>query len=68
MSGSQNGWNHSGRGIGITNWMYGVMGITNAERSLEQLRVMTEFISQDGIKQVVPASVPTLRSICCSRG
>lgn len=57
FAGSQNGWNHSGRGIGIVNWMYGVMGITNAQRSLEILRTMVEYISQDGIKQVVPVYV-----------
>jgi hypothetical protein len=34
--------------------MYGVMGITNAQRSLEILRTMVEYISQDGVKQVVP--------------
>lgn len=57
LPGSQNGWNHSGRGIGIVNWMYGVMGLTNARRSLEQIRSMVEFISQEGIKEVVPACV-----------
>jgi hypothetical protein len=34
--------------------MRGVMGIANAERHLEQLRSLTQFISQGGIKQVVP--------------
>jgi hypothetical protein len=34
--------------------MYGVMGIANAQRHLEQLRSLTEFISQPGIKEVVP--------------
>lgn len=60
VSGSQNGWNHSGRsgtpgqaGAGV-NFMYGAMGIANAERHLEQLRSLTQFISQDGIKEVVP--------------
>jgi aryl-phospho-beta-D-glucosidase BglC (GH1 family) len=53
LPGSQNGWNHSGK-QGSVNWMYGVMGIANAERSLEYLRTLVEFISQDGIKQVVP--------------
>ncbi|WVR09255.1 hypothetical protein IAU60_006320 [Kwoniella sp. DSM 27419] len=53
LPGSQNGWNHSGKS-GTVNWMYGVMGIANAERSLETIRTITEFISQDGIKQVVP--------------
>jgi glucan 1,3-beta-glucosidase len=53
ISGSQNGWNHSGK-AGTVNWMYGVMGIANAQRHLEQIRTLVEFISQDGIKQVVP--------------
>ena len=34
--------------------MYGVVGIANAERSIEYLRTFTEFISQPGIKEVVP--------------
>jgi hypothetical protein len=34
--------------------MYGVMGIANAQRHLEQLRSLAEFISQPGIKEVVP--------------
>jgi hypothetical protein len=54
--GSQNGWNHSGK-AGVVNWMYGVMGLANAERHLEQIRSLTEFLSQDGIKQVVPMYV-----------
>ncbi|OCF34165.1 exo-beta-1,3-glucanase [Kwoniella heveanensis BCC8398] len=53
LPGSQNGWNHSGKS-GSVNWLYGVMGIANAQRSLETIRTITEFISQDGIKQVVP--------------
>ncbi|KAK8843498.1 hypothetical protein IAR55_007158 [Kwoniella newhampshirensis] len=53
LPGSQNGWNHSGK-AGTVNWMYGVMGIANAERSLEVIRSITEFISQDGIRQGVP--------------
>ncbi|WRT68809.1 uncharacterized protein IL334_005789 [Kwoniella shivajii] len=53
LPGSQNGWNHSGKS-GSVNWLYGVMGIVNAQRSLETIRSITEFISQDGIKEVVP--------------
>ncbi|WWD06575.1 hypothetical protein V865_004668 [Kwoniella europaea PYCC6329] len=53
LPGSQNGWNHSGKS-GSVNWMYGVMGIANAQRSLETIRTITEFILQDGIKEVVP--------------
>lgn len=40
--------------------MYGVMGIANAQRHLEQLRSLTEFISQPGIKEVVPMWVRSL--------
>ena len=53
LPGSQNGWNHSGKG-GMVNWMYGVMGLTNAQRSLAQLRSMSQYLSQPGIKEVVP--------------
>lgn len=56
LPGSQNGWNHSGKG-GVVNWMYGIMGLVNAQRSLENIRTLTEFISQDGIKEVVPMYV-----------
>ncbi len=34
--------------------MYGVMGLVNAERHLEYIRSLTEFLSQEGIKEVVP--------------
>ena len=54
LPGSQNGWNHSGKS-GPVNWMYGVMGIANAQRSLEYIRSMVEYISQPGIIEVVPA-------------
>lgn len=50
--GSQNGWNHSGKS-GVVNWMYGVLGIANAQRTLEVLRSITEFVSQDQYKDVV---------------
>ncbi|GMK54507.1 hypothetical protein CspeluHIS016_0110930 [Cutaneotrichosporon spelunceum] len=53
LPGSQNGWNHSGRS-GTINWMRGAMGLANAQRSLEYLRSFTEYISQPGIKEVVP--------------
>ena len=57
LPGSQNGWNHSGK-AGSVNFIYGVMGIANAQRTLEYLRTMAEYISEDGIKQVVPMCVP----------
>ncbi|KAL1410922.1 hypothetical protein Q8F55_001865 [Vanrija albida] len=53
LPGSQNGWNHSGK-VGPINWMHGVMGIANAQRSLEYMRSMVQYISQPGIKEVVP--------------
>ena len=53
IPGSQNGFNHSGK-RGQTNWMHGVMGIANAQRSLNIMRTITEFISQDQYKDVVP--------------
>lgn len=37
-------YNHSGR-LGKINWLYGVMGIANAQRGLEYIRVLTEFIT-----------------------
>jgi hypothetical protein len=34
--------------------MYGVMGLVNGERHLEQIRSLVQYISQPGIKEVVP--------------
>ncbi|QRV89868.1 Cellulase (glycosyl hydrolase family 5 protein) [Ceratobasidium sp. AG-Ba] len=53
IPGSQNGFNHSGK-RGQINWMHGVMGLANAQRSLNIMRTITEFISQDQYKDVVP--------------
>jgi len=36
------------------NFMSGVMGLANAERSLTYIRTIAEFISQPEIKDVVP--------------
>ncbi|KAI0768688.1 glycoside hydrolase [Trametes elegans] len=52
IPGSQNGYNHSGR-LGSLNWLNGPMGLTNAERSLDYIRTLTEFISQPEWKDVV---------------
>ncbi|KIM22994.1 glycoside hydrolase family 5 protein, partial [Serendipita vermifera MAFF 305830] len=54
--GSQNGWNHSGLSGGAlgVNWLNGVMGIANAQRSLDYIRIITEFISQPEYAPVVP--------------
>ncbi|KAF9013054.1 glycoside hydrolase superfamily [Cyathus striatus] len=52
LPGSQNGWNHSGK-FGTVNFMHGVMGIANAQRTLTYLRILTEFVSQDQYRDVV---------------
>ncbi|KZS87759.1 glycoside hydrolase [Sistotremastrum niveocremeum HHB9708] len=51
--GSQNGYNHSGKD-GQIDFLNGVMGIANAQRLMGYIRVITEFISQDEYKDVVP--------------
>lgn len=53
LPGSQNGWNHSGR-LGTTNFLNGPMGLANAQRSLDYIRIIAEFISQPAYKNVVP--------------
>ncbi|KAG1858453.1 glycoside hydrolase family 5 protein [Suillus subalutaceus] len=53
LPGSQNGWNHSGK-FGSINVLYGPMGIANAQRSLDYIRIIAEFISQPDYKDVVP--------------
>ena len=52
LPGSQNGWNHSGK-LGTVNLLNGPMGLANAQRSLEYIRILAEFISQPHIQQVV---------------
>ena len=46
------GWNHSGR-LGSINWLRGPMGFANAQRSLNHLRILMEFISQPQYSNVV---------------
>ncbi|KAM5545145.1 hypothetical protein V8D89_001256 [Ganoderma adspersum] len=53
MPGSQNGYNHSGK-LGTINWLSGIMGLANAERSLDYIRIFAEFISQPEWRAVVP--------------
>ncbi|KII95444.1 glycoside hydrolase family 5 protein [Plicaturopsis crispa FD-325 SS-3] len=53
VPGSQNGYNHSGR-LGLVNFLNGVMGLANAERTLGYIRIITEFISQPEYANVVP--------------
>ncbi|KZO99387.1 glycoside hydrolase family 5 protein [Calocera viscosa TUFC12733] len=52
IPGSQNGWNHSGK-LGPINFLFGVMGIANAQRTLDYLRTLTEFVSQPQYTNVV---------------
>ncbi|KAJ7245974.1 glycoside hydrolase superfamily [Mycena rebaudengoi] len=51
--GLQNGYNHSGKG-GQINFLNGPMGIANAQRMLDYIRVIAEFISQPEYADVVP--------------
>ena len=52
LPGSQNGWNHSGKD-GSINVLHGPMGYANAQRSLDYIRIIAEFISQPQYKDVV---------------
>ena len=53
IPGSQNGYNHSGK-LGSVNFLNGVMGLANAERTLNYIRIIAEFISQPEWAPVVP--------------
>lgn len=53
VPGSQNGWNHSGR-LGSINWMSGIMGLANAQRSLDIIRTLTQFMIQPEYAPVIP--------------
>jgi glucan 1,3-beta-glucosidase len=52
VPGSQNGWNHSGR-LGTVNMLNGPMGLANAQRTLDYIRIIAEFISQPQYRNVV---------------
>ncbi|KAJ7066845.1 glycoside hydrolase family 5 protein [Mycena belliarum] len=52
VPGSQNGYNHSGRG-GQINWLNGIMGVANAQRTIDYIRIIAEFIAQPEYKEVV---------------
>ena len=47
------GYNHSGK-LGQINFMSGVMGLANAQRTLSYIRIITEFISQKEYKDLIP--------------
>ena len=46
------GYNHSGK-LGQIDFLYGIMGMANAQRTMNYIRIITEFISQDEWKDVV---------------
>ncbi|KAJ7355225.1 glycoside hydrolase [Mycena albidolilacea] len=52
VPGSQNGYNHSGKG-GQINFLNGIMGIANAQRTLDYIRIIAEFVSQPEWRDVV---------------
>lgn len=53
VPGSQNGWNHSGKS-GKIGFLNGVMGIANAQRTLNYIRALSDFISLPGNSEVIP--------------
>ncbi|KAK4704592.1 glucan 1,3-beta-glucosidase, partial [Phenoliferia sp. Uapishka_3] len=52
VPGSQNGYNHSSK-LGTINFLAGVMGVANAQRTLNYIRTLAEFISQPQYANVV---------------
>ena len=52
MPGSQNSYDHLGQ-LPSINWLTGVMGLANAEQSLNRICIITEFISQAGGRDVI---------------
>lgn len=52
LPGGQNPWNHSGR-VGPTGMLNGPMGLANAQRSLDYIRIIAEFIAQPQYRDVV---------------
>lgn len=52
VPGSQNGLNHSGR-LGGINFLNGVMGIVNAQRTLNVIRILTETINRPEYRHVI---------------
>ncbi|KFY81988.1 hypothetical protein V500_10922 [Pseudogymnoascus sp. VKM F-4518 (FW-2643)] len=50
--GSQNGWNHSGR-QGKVDWISGLDGATNAQRTLDIHVQLAKFFSQDRYKDII---------------
>ncbi|KAJ7463501.1 glycoside hydrolase family 5 protein [Mycena galericulata] len=53
VPGSQNGYNHSGK-LGQVNFLNGIMGVANAQRALDYIRIIVEFISQPEYVDLIP--------------
>jgi glucan 1,3-beta-glucosidase len=53
--------------LGVINFLNGVMGVANAQRTLNYIRIITEFISQPEWQPVVPVfgvvNEPVMRTI-----
>jgi len=47
------GYNHSGQ-KGTINFLNGIMGVANAERTMGYIRILTEFISQPEYQNLIP--------------
>jgi glucan 1,3-beta-glucosidase len=47
------GYNHSGK-FGQVNFLNGIMGLANAQRAMDYIRIITEFITQDQYKDLIP--------------
>ncbi|KLO12560.1 glycoside hydrolase [Schizopora paradoxa] len=53
IPGSQNSFNHSGKD-GQINFLLGIMGYANAQRALDYIRSIAEFITQPEYQNLVP--------------
>ncbi|KAI3602122.1 glycoside hydrolase family 5 protein [Moniliophthora roreri] len=53
VPGSQTSWNHSGRLNKGANMLNGPMGLANAQRTLDYIRILAEFIHQPQYRNVV---------------
>ncbi|KAJ7511076.1 hypothetical protein B0H11DRAFT_2386613 [Mycena galericulata] len=50
---SQNGYNHSGK-LGHLNFLNGIMGVANARRAMDYIRIIVEFILQPEYADPIP--------------
>jgi glucan 1,3-beta-glucosidase len=54
IPGSQNGYNHGGR-LGVFNFLNSPAGLVSADRTLDIIRTLTEFITQPSVANIIPA-------------